>query len=141
MNIDRTSFHTGIPLIDRQHDEYLANVDALFQLCEGSHVEQSTIDEALKKALFYAIEHFDAEESLMLSVKYPAYEAHRVKHDEYRNRVDELCATTNENAGTPEERLRQLTKWLLEWFLEQTLIFDRKLAYYLKEHGHISVDA
>ena len=35
MDIDRASFETGIPVIDRQHNAYIDMVERLILLCEG----------------------------------------------------------------------------------------------------------
>jgi len=139
MKIDRQLFRTNIPLIDNQHEEYLKLVDDLFKLCERPHVEQATIDASLKKVLAYAVEHFDAEESLMLSTRYHDYEIHRTKHDEFRDQFDRLSAMSNE-AIAPDDQLIQLTKWLVEWFCQQTQVHDRRLAGYLKKQGYKSPD-
>ena len=139
MEIERQLFRTGIPLIDNQHEEYLDLVDDLFKLCERTDVEQAIVDASLRKALAFAVEHFDAEESLMLSIGYDDYEVHRAKHDEFRDQVDRLCAMSSE-AISPEDQLIHLTEWLLEWFCDQTLVHDRRLAGYLKKRGHKSPD-
>ena len=132
MKIDRQLFRTGIPVIDKQHEQYLDLVDELFELCEQSHVEQVTVNTALKRALTYAIEHFDSEEALMIDTRYPAYEVHRAKHNEYRNEADRLCGMSNEDIA-PDDQLIQLTRWLVEWFCEQTLTYDKGLASFLKK--------
>jgi hemerythrin len=131
MNIDHESYYTGIPLIDNQHEQYLRLVEDLFALCERSDVEQESVDESLAIVFAYAIEHFDAEEALMLSTGYSGYETHRRKHNEFRDEVDRVSAMSKEGVQ-PEDQLMHMTKWLLEWFLEQTLLHDTALAAFLK---------
>ena len=133
MNIDHKSYYTGIPLIDNQHEQYLRLVDDLFALCEQSDViEQGIVDEGLTRVLAYAIEHFDAEEALMLSTGYSDYETHQRKHNEFRDEADRLSAMSKEGIS-PEDQLIHMTKWLLEWFLDQTLVHDKALAAFLKK--------
>lgn len=131
MNIDHESYYTGIPLIDNQHEKYLRLVEDLFALCERSDVEQKRVDEGLAIAFAYAIEHFDAEEALMLSTGYSGYETHRRKHNEFRDEADRVSTMRKEGIG-PEGQLMHMTKWLLKWFLEQTLLHDTALANFLK---------
>jgi len=139
MKIDRAPFLTGIPLIDTQHEQYLDLVDRLFELCNRPQVEQATVDESLKKVLAYALEHFDAEEALMVSVQYQGYERHRAKHGEFRDMTDQLSAMSKEGVA-PSDQLIQLTKWLVEWFYDQTLVHDRALAAFLKKRGEGTAD-
>jgi len=131
MKIDRQLFYTGIPLIDRQHEQYIALIDEFFELVERSHVKQPAVDASLNKVLAYALEHFDSEEALMISSRYEGYEGHRNKHDEFRNEADRLSAMNKENID-PDDQLIHLTKWLLEWFYDQVLVHDRALAAFLK---------
>ena len=49
MHIGRELIRTGIPSIDRQHDEYFARLSGLIQLPEDDHVERSQLAAFLKK--------------------------------------------------------------------------------------------
>jgi len=131
MKIDRQSFRTGVSLIDNQHEQYVDLVDELFELCQQSDIDQADVDAALRRVLAYALEHFDAEEAPMRSTGYHAYESHRAKHDEFRDEADRLCAMRKEDSA-PDDQLIHLTKWLVEWFCEQTLVHDKALAAFLK---------
>lgn len=136
MRIDHQLFLTGIPLIDQQHEEYLKLVDTVFHLCESAHADQAEVDASLEKAFAYAVEHFDAEEALMRSIDYPYYEGHRLKHDEFRDQVDKAAAMSG-GGSDAEEQLIHLTRWLLEWFQEQVLTHDRRLARHIgKQEQH-----
>lgn len=131
MNIDHTPYYTGIPLIDNQHEQYLRLVDDLFTLCEQPHVDHVTAEKCLGRVLAYAIEHFDAEEALMLSMQYRGYESHQKKHNEFRDEADQLHAMFKEDVDLRDHLIR-LTKLLVEWFYEQTVVYDKALATFLK---------
>lgn len=135
MKIDHQLFRTGIPLIDSQHEQYLDLVDQLFEAIEKPSVDQAVVDNGLGKAIAYALEHFDAEEALMRSSGYPGYEKHCCKHDEFRDMTDRLLAMRNDNVP-PADQLLRLTKWLVEWFYEQTRVHDKAVAFFLKKQGH-----
>lgn len=132
MKIEQELFRTGVPLIDKQHDEYIRLVSRLYKLCGSSHVEWEMVDATLAEAFNYAVEHFDAEEGIMLAIGYPHYAVHRAKHDEFRDEIDRLSALSKQ-ATTPDHLLVQLTEWLLEWFMDQTQTHDRRLANYLRK--------
>ncbi len=130
MKLDRKLFRIGIPLIDKQHERYLDLVVELFEIRERDVIDQAAVDDCIEKVLAYALEHFDAEEALMRSVQYPEYEAHRIKHDEFRNGTDRL-ASMGSDGMTPADQITQLTKWLVDWFRAQTLVHDKKLAAFI----------
>lgn len=123
-------FHTGIPLIDKQHAQYMNLVDELCERCRQSDAKQKVLDRDLRKVLSYAIEHFDAEESLMRNYKYPGYKKHREKHDEFRNEADRILIIDRKTVA-PSNHLSHLTKWLIGWFCEQTLVYDSGLAAFM----------
>jgi hemerythrin len=85
-----------------------------------------------REVVKYAMEHFDAEEALMRSRKYPAYEEHLAKHNVFRDWTDTL-ATELEGETDLDEYTIRLSKWLIEWFCDQVLTDDRKLAAFLKK--------
>jgi hemerythrin len=101
-------------------------------LCQQPKVEQASVEDGLTRVLAYAIEHFDAEEALMLSTQYPGYEIHRMKHNEFRDEADRLHDICKKDID-PEDLVIRLTKWLVEWFYEQILTHDKALAAFLKK--------
>jgi hemerythrin len=133
MKIDRQLFRIGIPLIDNQHEAYLDLLDDLFAAGEEPVVDRNKVDEALKRACAYGIEHLDAEEMLMASVNYPALDGHRKKHNEFRERVEQLVREGKDLP--PDKFLHEVNKWMLRWFCEQTETYDRALAQFLKKRN------
>ena len=132
MKIDNALFRTGIPLIDRQHEEYLELVERVFHLCAQKQIDRGVLSAELDHALAYAIEHFDTEEHLMRSVKYPHYQEHVAKHNVFRGRVDEFVAQAQSDEDIAAFTTR-IAKWLVDWFCEQVQFDDRKLADFLKK--------
>lgn len=131
MKIDRHLLITGIPLIDRQHEEYADLVDRLFELARHGKVERQTLLTERNAVIRYAMEHFDAEEQLMLSERYPAYEAHRAKHSVFRDWTDTLASDLEGDVDF-DDYARDLSKWLIAWFCNQVQTDDLKLALFLK---------
>jgi hemerythrin len=85
------SLETGDAMIDRQHQELYRIVNELRTACDGGGGEDR-VDEVLAWLLSYTIEHFAAEEDLMVCSEYPALarDAHVGQHDDLKHRVDEL---------------------------------------------------
>jgi hemerythrin len=131
MKIDRQLLMTGIPLIDKQHEEYANLVDQLFGLITRKKVTREALSKEIDAVIKYAVEHFDAEEFLMRSQKYPAYAEHLAKHNIFRDKMDSLPLDMQEDISLDEYAIT-LNKWLIQWFYDQVQIDDRKLAVFLK---------
>ena len=134
MNIDTESLRTGIPLIDRQHEEYFRLLEQLLSRSEEGGAETGELSENTDALVAYAIEHFDSEEHLMRSAQYPYFEQHFAKHNVFREEVDGWAMLLA--SGKPaEDFLVRLTRWALEWFCDQVMTDDRKLAGFLKKRA------
>jgi hemerythrin len=134
VKINRESFKTGIPIIDRQHEAYLDLVDEVFRLCQQETVDRTTLGKEVNGALTYALEHFDTEEHLMRSVHYPRYVEHVAKHDTFRGQVDKFIAELQAETTIDGYMLR-MTKWLVEWLSSHVQADDVQLATFLRKTG------
>ncbi len=131
IQFDRRLLITGIPLIDRQHAEYANLVESLFAQAMRGGVSRRELSGAMDAVLKYAMEHFDAEELVMLEHQYPAYAEHRAKHNIFRDRTDSLSAGMKDLTDMDTFTV-QMSRWLIEWFCDQVQTDDRKLAAFLK---------
>ncbi len=121
----------GIPLLDKQHTEYADLVDRLFKLAERGSVSRETLSRETNAVIKYAGEHFDTEEYLMRSQKYPAYAEHLSKHNTFRDWTDTLILDLEGDIDLDGYTIT-LSKWLIEWFYDQVQTDDQKLAVFLK---------
>ncbi len=131
MKIDRQFLTTGIPAIDRQHEEYADLVDRLFELARTGNATRQNLARETRAVNKYAMEHFDTEEHLMRSRKYPAYAEHLAKHNVFREWTDTLPLDLADGVDLDGYTIA-LSKWLIEWFCDQVQTDDRKLAVFLK---------
>lgn len=85
------SLATGDEMIDRQHQELYRIADELRVACDQG-LAHDRVDRVLVWLLSYTIEHFAAEEDLMVRSGYPesALNAHVGEHDDLKRRVAEL---------------------------------------------------
>ena len=134
MKLDHTLLRTGIPLIDRQHEAYAQLVDRVFALCAEKQVGRDTLAAAVDQTLSYALEHFDCEEQLMRSEKYPKYSDHVIKHNTFREQADDFAA---ELAAEPlaDDFTIRLSEQLVDWFCDHVQGEDRQLAAFLRQTG------
>lgn len=132
IKFDRRLLITGIPLIDRQHAEYADLVEKMFAMALRGGVSRRELSGAMNAVLKYAMEHFDAEELIMLTRQYPAYAEHRAKHNIFRDRTDLLSAGLDDKTDIDKFTV-QMSRWLIEWFCDQVQTDDMKLAAFLTQ--------
>ncbi len=100
---------TSVPLLDEQHK-------TLFQWL--AELESATADQrtlfgvyVITRLKHYVHEHFAAEEAMMEAAGFPCLEHHRVEHEMFRARLEELqLKSIGEDIST--ETVQFLTHWL-----------------------------
>lgn len=83
------AYRTGHQLIDKQHQELFQMVNELHDAMIAGNGKQ-IVGDTLKKLIQYTLQHFGAEEALMLQVKYPNYAEHKKKHDELAAKAKQI---------------------------------------------------
>jgi len=126
---------TGIPLIDEQHKQYMVLVNKCLAKYHKGNMTKSMFIDCVTEIEAYALEHFDSEEVLMRSAKYPLYEEHLAKHDDFRNRINDLLEKMNTKEIDLGHYVSLLCKWLVDWFKIEVLDDDIKLAKFIKENN------
>lgn len=125
----RESLSIGVATIDNQHKELLKRFDSLLNACE-----EGKGNEELKHLLGfledYTRVHFTEEEALQKLHKYPGYEAHRLQHSYFINKIKELREETNKN-GFMTHNVIETNSLLLKWLLNHISIVDTELGKFL----------
>ena len=135
MIVNPSNYLTGIPVIDKQHKQYIALVNRLVSKHqEGSMTKKDFID-YINEIVNYTLEHFEDEEFLMRSIKYPLYEKHLAKHDTFRNEMDKFLEQIDTKEIDTNHDVKYLCEWLIDWFKMQVLDDDIKLARFIKENN------
>ena len=135
MIIDPSKYMTGIPLIDKQHKQYIVLVNELVVNNRKGDISKAKFINYVNEIVAYALEHFDAEEFLMRSAEYPLYEEHLAKHDAFRNKTDEFLEEIDRKQIDVNKYVKILCTWLIDWFKTQVLDDDIKLAKFIKENN------
>ncbi|MCK5805582.1 MAG: hemerythrin family protein [Lentisphaeria bacterium] len=123
---------TGVELIDNQHAHYVRLVKHLLTLFGRGDLDSASFRAEVQAVVAYAIEHFDAEEFLMTSSNYPAYQEHVEKHDKFRAWIDQFQEKISKETIDIAD-FQRLLQWLTDWFLQQVRVDDQKLANFLKQ--------
>ena len=126
------SLVTGNTMIDNQHKELIAKIDALLTCCEqgGGKVQAIKMLDYLEN---YTEFHFTEEEKLQKEVSYPALEGHRQKHEEFKKAVEVLYDMLVEEEGPSEAFVAAVKKNVVDWLFDHIKNMDRALAEYIKQ--------
>jgi hemerythrin len=109
------NFVTGIPHVDRQHQELINRFDELSKaFLEDSAQEQVRLPLAFASMVEYAQLHFGEEEALMLAERVdPRHvQMHQKLHRQFLEQVQRMWATRSSMREPSEQFVGFLTSWL-----------------------------
>jgi hemerythrin len=138
MIVDPSKYLTGIPLIDKQHKQFIVLINKLVANNHKGDMTKAEFSDYFNEIIAFALEHFDAEEFLMRAAKYPLYEEHLAKHDIFRDKMDEFLEEIDTKEIDVKSYIKILGQWLIDWFKMQVLDDDIKLARFIKENNIVS---
>lgn len=119
---------TGNDIIDEQHKELISLIFRLTDdLSEGNTKSVGTTIDYLQD---YVIEHFGAEEKLMIRTSYPGFEKHRDEHTAYVKTVYRL-KIRNEHEGITPGLVCEVEQCIADWLVEHINSTDMELVQYL----------
>jgi hemerythrin len=125
------SLETGYPKIDAQHKRLFEMINDLHHGVIKGDV-QEILGTTLKRLVAYTINHFEMEEDLMASTKYPKLSRHRPKHAELMRKVKKLAESYDAGEISAAS---SVSKLLGEWLIDHIHQEDTELAKWVKEHG------
>ncbi len=123
-------FSVGVKGIDRQHQELLARVNALFDAI-GSREAGRSVDELIVHMESYVHRHFLCEEKLMRRHGYPDYVLHLGHHQHF---IEELARIEKmyDRSGLSPELVTRMAGYITDWLSQHFVVDDRRLAEYLR---------
>jgi hemerythrin len=126
------SLISGNDTIDTQHMELFKYMNNFFDSVNKSRDYEITV-RTLNYLVKYVRFHFGSEEEMMKKQSYPDYKEHLAAH---RNLVEKLmdCYKTLISKNSANCITDSLTALLQQWFVEHIMVFDMKLAQYLREN-------
>jgi hemerythrin len=125
------SYSMGIKLIDDQHKGLLDFVNDLFNHATGNEADERTYFKlVIQQAVQYIKVHFQTEEKLMISTKFPGYMEHKKIHDEFTLTV--VKSVKDFEAGK-RLVLEKFAYFLKDWVLTHVAVEDVKYAVYFRK--------
>ncbi len=127
----RTSYDTGVPSMDEQHQQLIDFINSLFRVLRKKESTE-TIGPILDDMATYAAKHLREEEALLQKHDFPGYEEHLTLHKDYREKV---AALTRDWKKQDKMTARRIYAFLREWWLEHIVENDKKYGSFLTEKG------
>lgn len=124
----KKEYNLGIKVVDDQHKHLVSIVNDYKNSLSDHDVDSNKkIAEIVVYLTKYTTFHFKTEEDIMLSIKYPKIEEHKLIHKELINDIKKiLLKFKNKESYTPIE----FYYFLMGWLNDHILIEDKKLYKY-----------
>lgn len=114
--------------LDGHHQHMIDLINKLDEALKSKE-EKDIVSEVLDELLDYVNYHFGAEEAMFEVKHYPNATSHIEEHMEFRKQLkglNDLFQAGDDTAG------KQLMDFLVPWWSDHILNFDKKYAPYLK---------
>ncbi|VGO21009.1 bacteriohemerythrin [Pontiella sulfatireligans] len=123
----------GVELIDDQHKELIQRLNNLTKAVEQQH-GPNEIPDTLSFLIDYTDFHFSMEERNMKAHGYPAFEAHKAKHEEFKTILAYMESEFRDD-GPTAVLAESIETLLVNWLLKHIRGVDVKFGAFLKENG------
>ncbi len=120
-----------VPLIDGQHRELYASMDALLAAVNGRHSGE-TIEERIGAVLEHTVSHCRDEEALMLGFEYPGLEPQKKDHDYFSREIKTIGERFRSGSVSGDELSKNLVK-LADFFSVHIRKLDAALGRFVNE--------
>ena len=125
------SLETGDERIDTQHKQLIETLNKLIiahREKRGAAALTSTLDFMQD----YVLQHFNDEEMLQLRYRYPKYEEHKEKHNDFKFVVKDLVMQM-EAQGYTDALVEKTIKTIADWLITHITGDDLNLAIYIQQ--------
>ncbi len=115
----------GVGIIDDQHKKLVERISNFVDAVQSNNM--SDIAETINYLIGYTIQHFGAEELIMIRHGYKEFKEHRDEHSRFIKMVYDVHMGMIENRLT-QEQINQFRDQLLAWIVDHIKISDKRLA-------------
>lgn len=132
MNIFKwdSKLESGIELIDSQHKEILAHVNAFLiaYKCGETHKKTQECLDFLKNYILY---HFQSEEAFQVDCGYPGYRDHQARHSYLATQV-KFHTVNIESSDFSLDSVKAFYDFMNSWIIDHILVEDMAFVSYYK---------
>lgn len=124
----KNEYETGLEKIDKQHKKLFEIANRAYELlkndlCTDKYDKIISIIEELKN---YTVFHFTTEEEYMLSIGYRKFLSHKVEHDDFINKFNDI--DFNRIDYGQNQYIMELLEFIYRWIDQHILIADEDLS-------------
>lgn len=124
-------YKLGIPLVDYEHEKLFITINNIIDASKDVSVNNLLFEINIEELIKYANFHFSSEEELMAEANYQELEAHKVEHDNFKERIVEYKKQFLDGNLDVEG----LIKFLVGWLTNHIQITDRKYEESFRKAG------
>ena len=124
-----SKYALGVQIIDEQHKRLFALTNELYEKCRlGEDAVHDQFIKTLHSMVNYVIEHFTAEEKIMVQIQYPRIAEQKEQHASFTRKIlEESKKFESGKHGVPLD----LVHFLKDWIISHIAVFDQVLADYI----------
>jgi len=123
------SLKVGNKIIDQEHAVLIEYINLLQKSVENE-ISDTLLIQVLDGLIDYTKTHFFVEEELMKAMDYPEASVHLSAHESFRNKIDGLKASFEQD-GTNISG--DVLEFLKDWLTNHILKVDRRLSDFLSD--------
>jgi len=123
------AYNIGVSEIDSQHEKLFSILNELISAC-AMGMGPEIIKETLLNLTDYTYYHFNTEQEMHTTYKYPNAAAHRNQHLEFIVQLNELKMQSDKDELVLTEKTLDFVK---TWVIEHVLGSDKLFGDYLKK--------
>lgn len=124
-----TTFEIGIESIDDEHKAIIENYGKLYELMKSGK-GHSFYSELLDFLTDYIEVHFENEEKFQREIGYDQYEAHKAKHDFFKEKIGDFIRASDQSVSNAD--LIKLNLFVKDWLIRHIYLEDKKIADFIK---------
>lgn len=131
----KEEYCTGIAIIDEQHKELFNISNRVYDLLKNDiYVDKyNKIINLVEELKDYTVLHFKTEEEILLKVKYKKFLSHKVEHDDFIKRFNDINLNKVDNGQ--DEYIKETFDFVLDWIVNHILKTDMYYVDDVKENN------
>jgi hemerythrin len=124
----KNDYLIGVIEIDKQHAKLFEIGERAYELLKNDmYVDKyDRIVEVLNELKDYAVFHFKSEEEYMLSIGYKKFFSHKIEHDEFIKKVNNV--DLNKVDENQDEYLLSIIEFVINWTSDHILQKDKLIT-------------
>lgn len=124
------SLETGNSTIDEQHKSIFNAINNLLDACSTGKGRME-VENTLIFLKDYVVKHFNDEERLQIKSNYSGYEAHKEKHEAFKNTVNDIYQEFKDK-GADIGLVAKVNMSIGGWLINHIKSEDKKVADHIK---------